>query len=326
MAFRVAYDLAELESAAPRNTAVTLGVFDGVHRGHRRIIDEVVACREENDVSEIWLITFDPHPVVVTHSLETPPILSTVTERLELLGQCDLDGVFVVRFDEATARIDYRDFIKRYMLDGLDMRRLVLGYDCHFGHKRQGSPQRVVEEGSRLGFGVSVVPPVEMDGEVVSSTHIRETLLGGDLASANRLLGHPYVISGTVISGQGKGSELGFPTANIAVPDPLKLWPPEGVYAVRVVWEGATYSGMMNVGRAPTIKGGDPGIEVHIFDFGDTLYGDKLSIYCEAWLRDERKFPTVDGLITQLSEDRRSALEALNGTSESPGRDDAALR
>ncbi|MCH7548486.1 MAG: bifunctional riboflavin kinase/FAD synthetase [Candidatus Krumholzibacteriota bacterium] len=318
MPFRVAYDLAELERAAPRNTAVTLGVFDGVHRGHRRIVDEVVACRSQNDVSEIWLITFDPHPVVVTHSRETPPILSTIAERLELLKQYELDGVFVVRFDEATARMDYRDFIKRYMLDGLDMRRLVLGYDCHFGHKRQGSPQRVVEEGTRLGFQVAVVPPVELDGKVVSSTHIRETLMRGDLASANHLLGHPYVVVGTVVSGQGKGSELGFPTANIAVSDPLKLWPPEGVYAVRVVWAGATYSGMMNVGRAPTIKGGDLGIEVHIFDFGNTLYGEKVAIYCEAWLRDERKFPTLDALVTQLSEDRRAALEVLAGSPERP--------
>jgi len=316
MPLRVIYDLAELSRSGPQNTAVTLGVFDGVHSGHERIIEEVVGCRSCDDVSEIWLITFDPHPVVVTHSRETPPILSTITERLELFERFALDGVFVVPFDEATARVDYRDFIQRYMLDGLNMCRLVLGYDCHFGYKREGSPQRVVEEGIERGFDVSVVPPVEIDGEVVSSTHIRETLSRGDLAAANRLLGHPYLLSGTVVSGQGMGSELGFPTANIAVSDPLKLWPPDGVYAVRARWGETLHSGMMNVGRAPTLKGGAPEIEVHIFDFGHTLYGEKLSVFCEAWLRPERKFPTLDALVTQLSEDRRNALEALAAGSE----------
>ena len=221
-----------------------------------------------------------------------------------------------MRFDDATAHIHYRDFIQRYLLDGLDMRHLVLGYDCHFGHKRRGSPERVTEEGARLGFGVSVVPPVELDGEVVSSIQVRRRLSDGDIVTANRLLGHPYVISGTVVSGHGKGSDLGFPTANISVGDPLKLWPSEGVYAVRVAWEGALHPGMMNIGRAPTIKDCEPGIEVHLFDFANTLYGETVSIYCEAWLREERRFPTIDSLIDQLAADRRAALDVL---SEAPG-------
>jgi riboflavin kinase/FMN adenylyltransferase len=315
MALKVAYGLDELSAAAPRSSAVTLGVFDGVHRGHSRIIQEVVDCRGREDIEQIWLITFDPHPVVVTHSRETPPILSTIEERIELLQRFPLDGVFVVRFDEDTAHVDFRDFIRRYLLDALDMRRLVLGYDCHFGYKREGSPQRVTEEGNRLGFEVQVVPPLEIDDEVVSSTHIRNTLLGGDITSANRLLGHPYLISGQVVPGQGKGSDLGFPTANIAVRDPLKLWPPEGVYAVRLNWNGRMHPGMMNVGRAPTVKDGEPEIEVHLFDFGNTLYGETVSVHCEAWLRNEQRFPTVDALIAQLSEDRNHALEVLGGVS-----------
>jgi len=313
MATRVVYDVDELAANPPRAAAVTLGVFDGVHRGHSRIIQEVVDCRGREDIEQIWLITFDPHPTVVTHSRETPPILSTIDERIELLDQFPLDGIFVVRFDHETARVHYRDFIKRYLLDALDMRRLVLGYDCHFGYRREGSPEKVAEEGGNLGFEVQVVPPLEVDGDVVSSTHIRNTLLTGDITTANRLLGHPYLFSGMVVQGQGKGSDLGFPTANIAVPDPLKLWPPEGVYAVRLNWHGQLYPGMMNVGRAPTIKGGKPEIEVHLFNFGNTLYGETVSVHCEAWLREEQRFSTLDALIAQLSADRSRALEVLGG-------------
>jgi riboflavin kinase/FMN adenylyltransferase len=259
----------------------------------------------------VFVLTFDPHPVVVTHSRETPPILSSIEERIELFSECDIDGVFVIPFDEQVAAMDYREFIQRFLLDAMDMKELVLGYDCHFGHRREGSPERVAEEGKRRGFGVHVVAPVEYAGVVVSSTTIRNTLLAGDIARANELLGHPYLVSGRVVPGAGRGADLGFPTANLEPDSPLKLWPPRGVYAVRVVWHGQLFGGMMNVGSAPTVKGGAPEIEVHIFDFGNTLYGERLSVHCEAWIREERRFPTVDALIGQLSADRERARELL---------------
>ena len=311
MPFPVAFSLDEIAQLAPKRSAVTLGVFDGVHRGHHRIIEELVTCRADEDIDRVFLMTFDPHPVSVTHSRAMPPVLSTIAERIELFREFDLDGVFVVPFDERTARMDYRDFIQRYFLDAMDMRRLVLGYDCHFGHRRQGSPERVASEGERLGFSVRVVPPVEFDGAVVSSTQIRETLEAGKLDRANDLLGHPYLVRGTVGSGRGKGRNLGFPTANVGVNDPMKLWPPLGVYAVNVIWREQRYGGMMNVGRAPTIKAGETEIEVHIFDFDHTLYGETVSVYCEAWLREERRFPSVDALIAQLTKDRERAREVL---------------
>jgi riboflavin kinase/FMN adenylyltransferase len=224
----------------------------------------------------------------------------------------DLDGVFVLHFDEPTSRIEYRDFIQRYFLDAMGMRELVMGYDCHFGHQRQGSPERVAEEGARRGFAVTVIPPVYVEGETVSSTNIRRALQVGDLERANHLMGHAYLVHGTVVQGQGRGRDLGFPTANVAVAEPRKQWPAAGVYAVRVVWRGRIYEGMMNIGRSPTMKRVDHDeMEVHVFDFDHHIYGEAISIHCESYLRPERRFPTVSALIEQLNDDRRTARERL---------------
>ena len=164
MSLPVAYSLDEVaQRLAPHASVVTVGVFDGVHRGHSRIIEEVIERKSRDQLKGAYLITFDPHPVLVTRSRKTPEILSTIEERLELFSRFPLDGVFVVRFDQDTARIHYREFIERYLLGAMDTRHLVLGYDHHFGYKREGSPERVREEGTQRGFGVSVVPPVEFE-------------------------------------------------------------------------------------------------------------------------------------------------------------------
>lgn len=310
----VARTLEELRALAPQRSAVTIGVFDGVHLGHRKVFEDLVACREREKLDSAWAVTFDPHPLVITHSREAPRILTTVSERIELLSSFDLDGLFVLHFDQATAHIDYRDFIQRYFLDTMDMRELVMGYDCHFGYQREGSPERVGEEGARRGFGVTVVPPVVVDGDVISSTNIRGALQAADLERASHLLGHAYLVRGTVTHGQGRGRDLGFPTANVAVTDPQKQWPAPGVYAVRVVWRNRIYEGMMNIGRSPTMKRVDHDeLEVHIFDFDHSIYGEEISVYCESYLRPERRFPTVTALIDQLNQDRRAARARLGG-------------
>lgn len=312
MPLKVARSLEELSAHAPSKTACTIGVFDGVHRGHRSILDALVARRTAGAVDSAWVVTFDPHPLTVTHAREMPQILSTIDERLELFAKTDVDGVFVLPFNDITRRIEYRDFIQRYFFDAMDMRELVLGYDCHFGHKREGSPERVAAEGQIRGFGVTIVPPLRDGAEIVSSTTIRKTLAAANLGRANQLLGHPYLVRGKVVHGQGRGRDIGFPTANVEVADPAKLWPPTGVYAVRVGWRGWIHDGMMNVGRAPTMKRGHADeIEVHIFDFDHHIYGEELSVWCEAFLRAEQKFPTVTALIEQLNRDRLAAREIL---------------
>lgn len=313
MPLTVARSLEALGSHALSRAGVTIGVFDGVHRGHSAILDALVARRTAGAVDSAWVVTFDPHPLTVTHSRETPQILTTIDERLELFARTEVDGVFVLRFDDATRQIEYRDFIQRYFLDAMNMRELVLGYDCHFGHKREGSPERVAAEGRARGFAVTIVPPVRLDAEVVSSTTIRKTLAAANVERANQLLGHPYLVRGKVVHGQGRGRDIGFPTANLEIADPAKLWPPTGVYAVRVGWRGWIRDGMMNVGRAPTMKRGHADeIEVHIFDFDSHIYGDEISVWCESRLRAEQKFPTVTALIEQLNRDRQAARSVLS--------------
>jgi riboflavin kinase/FMN adenylyltransferase len=314
---RVAYSLDEARAFAPSASAVTLGVFDGVHQGHRSITEKLIQVGEHPDIESRFLITFNPHPVVVTKSRKAPKILSTIEERLDLLERYPLDGVLVVKFDEKMRETDYRDFIKEYLIEGLDMRSLVLGYDCHFGKNREGGPESVQAQGRRRGFDVRVVSPLEVDGQVASSTFIRTTLKQGNLILANRLLGHPYSISGEVEVGTRKGRSIGFPTANLRIDHPRKLWPPGGVYAVSVKIDGEIHKGMMNVGTAPTLKGDKPAIEVHVFDFDDDIYGETVIAYCHARLRDEVTFSSKDALVDQLGRDRRTALDILARVNDS---------
>lgn len=311
---RVFRSLADIRAARPRHSVLTLGVFDGVHRGHRSVVEELLAARKRNDIDGCYLITFDPHPVVVTHARMRPPMLTTIDERIDLLSAYDLDGISVLHFDEALANIDYRTFLERYMRQPFDMKLLILGYDCYFGKNREGSPERVLAESKNADYDVRVIEPLRNQEQIISSTKIRNALMDGDLAGANDLLGHPYLISGTVVHGHGKGVELGFPTANLAIEDPHKLWPPRGVYAVRARHAGRTLGGMMNIGRAPTVKDLDANareVEIHVFDFDEDLYGERLSVECHRYLRDEQKFPSVDALVEQLHQDKEAALASL---------------
>jgi riboflavin kinase/FMN adenylyltransferase len=315
--FRVAYSLDDVKRLAPRASALTLGVFDGVHRGHRSIIEELIRTGKNPGIESTFLITFSPHPVVVTRSRKAPRILTTIDERLDLFERFPLDGVFVVRFDEKMRNTDYRDFIRDYLLDAFDMRTLVLGYDCHFGRNREGGPESVQAEGRRHGFEVKVVPPLQINGQVVSSTFIRSTLIGGDLSLANEFLGHPFSVAGVVERGAGKGGQIGFPTANLRIDHPRKLWPQGGAYATRVKIDGQVHNGMMNVGTAPTLKGEKPTIEVHVFDFDADIYGKKIIAYCHARLRDEVAFSSPRELVEQLGRDRLAAMEILSRSEES---------
>lgn len=313
-ALRVAYSVDDVRSWAPKDAAVTLGVFDGVHLGHKRIIKELVESRDRDAIHGCYAITFEPHPLVVTHSRMTPPLLTTLDERLHLLAQFDVDGILVLRFDKELANVAYRSFIEKYLLRALGMKLLVLGYDCCFGKNREGCPDKVREVSPRMGFECRIVPAVRNDEEAISSTKIRNALMEGDLPRANSFLGHPYLISGEVVKGHGKGRKIGFPTANLSIVDPYKLWPPEGVYAVTVQRKKQRLGGMMNVGHAPTMKRLSEGakeVEVHIFDFDDDIYGEHLWVNCHRYLRPERQFDSVDALTRQLESDRVQALESL---------------
>ncbi|UCH82595.1 MAG: riboflavin biosynthesis protein RibF [Candidatus Latescibacterota bacterium] len=310
----IARSIEDVRQFAPRNGAVTLGVFDGVHLGHEQIINTLIRARRRDGIDGCYLITFDPHPLVVTHSRMMPPMLTTTDERVTLLSRFDLDGILVLQFTEDLAALDYRVFLDRYLIKPFDLKYLVLGYDCHFGKNREGSPERVSQDAAKYGIDVTVVPAVRQSDEIVSSTKIRNALIEGDVEKAKRFLGHPYLLSGRVVRGHGRGRDLGFPTANLLITDPYKLWPPRGVYAVRADVGGRLLDGMMNIGRAPTMKSLPEDAretEIHIFGLKDDLYGADLRVYCHSYLRRERQFDSVDDLIRQLKADRVEAMNRL---------------
>jgi riboflavin kinase/FMN adenylyltransferase len=294
------------------NTAVTIGVFDGVHRGHTEVIRSLAAARMGGKRSASILLTFDTHPLTVTHPEMVPPLLTTLEEKLHILGSLDIDAVVVEAFSREMAETDFRTFIGEHLVGTLGMKHLVVGYDFHLGRAREGSQERVVEEGRRLGFAVTIVPPVVLQGSVVSSTKIRRDIIERRLEHAARCLGRPYFFEAEVVKGEGLGRRIGFRTANMRPPGGGKLLPPGGVYAVEVEVAGATHGGMMNIGSAPTMHGdGERHIEVHLFDFLGELYGERARVRCLGFLREEKRFENAEKLRAQLMLDREAARAFL---------------
>lgn len=297
----------------PEGTVVTVGSFDGVHRGHEAVLREI-AARARAAGRHSVLVTFDPHPMAVVNPAAAPLLLTTGPERREILAQTGLDYAVLLHFDRALAAMPPEQFVREVLVRGCGMRELVIGHDHGFGRGRQGDVELLGRLGAALGFAVDVVPALEVDGHAVSSTQVRRAVAGGDLALAARLLGRRYFATGQVVPGDGRGRGLGFPTANLACIPPRKLLPPDGVYAVRVEWRGGRADGMMNQGGRPTFQQAERSLEVHLLDYAGSLYGEWLKVEWVARLRDVRRFPSLDALRAQLERDRSSARAALAAT------------
>jgi riboflavin kinase/FMN adenylyltransferase len=299
-------ELPRLEHGA----VVTVGTFDGVHRGHRAVVDEVVSRARRRGLAAV-LVTFEPHPAHVLRPAGAPPRLTLAAERAELLAELGLDYVLVLRFDHELAAVEPEAFVDRVLVERCGVRELVVGHDHGFGRGRRGDLTLLPALGAARGFAVDVVPPVPDErGEPISSSRIRAAVAAGELTRAARWLGRPYRVSGRVEAGSRGGHGIGVPTANL-VPPPGKLLPPDGVYAVRVEWGGGVAGGMMNQGSRPTVGDGRRWLEAHLFDFAGDLYGRELRIEWVARLRDTRRFESLARLRAQLEEDRVAALQAL---------------
>jgi riboflavin kinase/FMN adenylyltransferase len=284
---------------------VTVGTFDGVHRGHQVII-EYLRDRAETRDGPSTLISFDPHPRSVVHG-DAIALLTTVEERAHLLEELGLDRFVVVPFSEDFAQLPPDEYVEEILVNRVGLQEITVGYDHRFGRKRAGDVDLLRELGEGFGFDVDVIPPQKVDQHVVSSRGIRELLQEeGDVVQAADLLGRPYQLQGVVAHGEGRGREIGYPTANLVVQDPRKLVPKRGVYAVNVqLPSGEVCGGMMNIGRRPTFDEMEVTVEVHLFDFEGDLYGQTLSVQFLRRLRDEQKFDSPDALAMQLSEDER---------------------
>jgi len=283
---------------------LALGNFDGVHLGHQAIFQQV-STRAAAIGGTSMVFTFDPHPSHVLAPEKAPPLLTTFDQKMRLIAAMGMAVGIRVPFTEAFARQQPLDFIREVLCRQIGVHGLVVGYDFRFGHQRAGTVTLIEEQAPLLGYWVTVVPPVTLNGIVVSSSNIRQLLQKGRVDTAARLLGRAYAIEGAVVEGFHRGAALGFPTANVrSVND---IVPRPGVYAVRVEWEKRTYPGVGNVGYNPTFGNQALSVEVHLFDFAADLYGATVQVAFIARIRDERKFASVDELAAQIACDAQTA-------------------
>jgi riboflavin kinase/FMN adenylyltransferase len=291
-------------------SVVTVGTFDGIHRGHQAVLDEIARRAAEAGRRSV-LVTFDPHPLTVVRPESAPALLTTWPERSEVLATTALDYALVLRFDDAMRAMSPERFVTDVLLARCGMRDLVIGYDHAFGRGRSGDVATLRELGREHGFTVDVVGEVDVGGAPVSSSRVRQAVAAGELRVAAELLGRPYSISGTVGHGAGRGRQLGVPTINLAGVSPRKLLPPDGVYAVRVEWAGGSAGGMLNQGGRPTFGEASRSLEAHLFDVDADLYGARVRIEWVAHLREIQRFDSPDRLREQLDRDRQHARAAL---------------
>jgi riboflavin kinase/FMN adenylyltransferase len=292
-----------------RGCVVTIGNYDGVHRGHQHMIAAVRAKAAELGVPAV-VVTFEPTPREFFEGAAAPSRLTRLREKLAALALYGVDRVVVLRFDAKMRGMGADEFVDRLLVDGLGARHIVVGHDFHFARRREGTVETLRAAGERHGFTVEEVGQFLLDGERVSSSLVREALNRGDLARATRLLGRPYRMAGRVRMGKKLGRTLGFPTANLALH--RKVVPLWGIFAVRVSGAGLVdHPAVVSLGTRPTVNGTDPLLEVHLFDYEGSLYGRYLDVDFVARLRDEQKFPSLESLVAQMHRDAAAARAVL---------------
>ncbi|MDH3660671.1 MAG: bifunctional riboflavin kinase/FAD synthetase, partial [Alphaproteobacteria bacterium] len=303
-----------------RGCVVAIGNFDGVHRGHKALID---AARREADQlgAAVGIITFEPHPLQLLRPAIAPKRLTPFRTKVKALAALGVDAVFALTFNQALRKRSPGAFVKDVLGEGLGVRHVVVGYDFRFGHKASGDVATLGNLGKRFGFGVTKVDPVSWHGEICSSSRVRAVVAEGDVAMAADLLGHPFAVEGRVVGGDRRGRELGFPTANIRPPDPKSpygpvLWPEAGVYAVRAGWrdggEAIVADGAANIGLRPTFDDGQGRLlEIHLLDRKVDLYGKRICCQFIQRIRRELPFAEVEGLKAAVAKDCVDARDIL---------------
>ncbi len=293
-----------------QRAVLTIGTFDGVHIGHRKILNNVVAIAKQQELSAT-LLTFFPHPRMVLQKDSEIKLLNTIDEKKAIIKNLGIDNLIVHPFDKEFSRMTATQFARDIIADRLMAKKVIIGYDHRFGRNREASLEHLVNFGITYGFEVNEISAQEIKNVSISSTKIRKALTEGDIEKANQYLGYPYMLTGSIIQGKGLGRKLQFPTANLQIAETYKLIPKDGVYVVQSKIDGKPYYGMMNIGSNPTVGGQENSIEVHFFDLNKDLYGRTLQINMLYRLRDEQKFGSVDELRDQLKQDKKMSLLLL---------------
>lgn len=292
---------------------VTSGTFDGVHVGHQKIFARLREIASRNS-GETVVLTFWPHPRLVLHPEDSNlKLLNTFEEKAELLKEEGIEHLIRIPFTKEFSQLTSEQFIQNILVSTIGTRKLVIGYDHHFGKNREGSFEQLKLNAPRYGFEVEEIPRQEVDHIAVSSTKIRTALEKGDIETATHFLGRPYSFTGRVVSGDHIGSSLGFPTANIEIDTRYKLTPCDGIYAVTVRHEHGSYGGMLYIGYRPTLQGTQRNLEVNIFNFNQDVYGESLTVYLHKRLRGDQTFSDLEAMTAQLHKDKEMALQVLDG-------------
>lgn len=302
-----------LDQFNARSPVVSIGTFDGLHKGHQLIL-ETLKKRAAEMNGESVVFTFYPHPRIVTSPNESNlRLLTTREEKEALFKKYGIDHLIIYPFDKAFAALNYREFVEQFLVKKMGTQCLVVGYDHKFGKNREGGFEDLKQCADKYGFRIEKMDALSDSGNNISSTKIREALQQGDIKTANYYLGHPFSLHGTVVEGKQLGRKLGFPTANIEASDKYKIIPGYGVYAVNIEISGKQHIGMLNIGTRPTFnKNADNrSIEVNIFNFSEKIYGEKITLYFVDKIRDEKKFTGVESLVEQLKKDKQTALKIL---------------
>lgn len=292
------------------NSVVTIGTFDGVHIGHKKIIKRLIKIAKQENLQAV-VLTFFPHPRMVVQNDTTIKMLNTIDEKTKLLEAEGIDHLVVKKFTKEFSRLSAQDYVRDLLVETLHVKHIIIGYDHHFGRNRTANINDLKAFGEIYNFKVTEISAQEIDEVTVSSTKIRKALLEGDLKTANTFLGYNFMLTGTVVKGKGIGKQLNYPTANISIEESYKLIPKNGVYVVKAKIDDTVVFGMMNIGTNPTLEGKVQSIEVHFFNFSNDIYGLQLEVEILERLRDEHKFDSLDELKAQLSKDQKNSKQYL---------------
>lgn len=312
-----------------RNAIVTIGTFDGVHVGHRQIINKLKIEALKAD-GESVIITFHPHPrKVISSTILGVRLINTLEEKIEVLSGLGIDHLVIVPFTDAFANQPAEDYVRNFLYEKFNPHTVIIGYDHRFGRERLGDYRLLEKMASQFGFQIKEIPKHILDEIAISSTNIREAILHNDISVANKLLGYTFFFEGEVVHGNKLGRQLGYPTANLKVQDTEKVIPGDGIYAVyadidpkspineettevnSIPVENVQYKGMMSIGFRPTVDGKKRVIEVNVFDFNKDIYGKTMRVYVKKFLRAEIKFNTLEELVKQIDQDKIESLKVL---------------
>ncbi|MDR6945363.1 bifunctional riboflavin kinase/FAD synthetase [Mucilaginibacter pocheonensis] len=299
------------EFTAVKNAVVTIGTFDGVHIGHRKIISGIKELADSTD-GETVILTFFPHPRMILHPEdESLKLITTITEKAQLMEALGVDHLIITPFSRDFSNQTAEEYIRDVLVNKIGTKKIVIGYDHRFGKDRQGGLDDLLRLGPVYGFDVAEIPEQDINEVAISSTRIRKALLNGQIDLANSFLGYPFFITGTVTRGDQLGRQLGYPTANILIAETYKLIPSDGIFAVTVHVAGIGYKGMAYIGSRPTVNGLTRNIEVNIFDFDKEIYNQPIRMDFHHYVRGDIKFASLDELKVQLAKDREDVLALL---------------